>query len=215
MNYKDISDDQRNKLAIQYEPLVNKITKQFVDKVKISWNDIKCMAWEGLAIAIQNYDDTRSSMSFTQFAGFAIRNNILTSLDKELRTVKLSNYAQKKAIAAGEPIFNSISIDSPVSDGTDLKPREIVMNMYQNEKFSDGDLFEYLYSRIEDEFYEKDCQMFYMHFGLKEYDEMKGKDIAKYFGVSEGLVSQKIKKIITFIKKDNDLCEMMAKLIEQ
>ena len=30
-----------NALAVQYEPLVNKLTKQFVDSVKTSWDDFK------------------------------------------------------------------------------------------------------------------------------------------------------------------------------
>lgn len=214
MNYKGISQTQKNALAKQYEPLVNKITKQFVEKVKVNWDDIKSMAWEGFALAIETYDDSRSKMNFTQFAGFAIRNNILTSLDNELRTVKLSNYAQKKAIEAGEAIFNSVSIDAPSHNDDELKPREYVMNMYQNEKFSDGDVFEYLYSRIEEQFAERDCEMFYMTFGLKDYDEMKGKEIAKNFGVSEGLVSQKVKKVIMFIRKDRDLCEVLSNLLK-
>lgn len=214
MNYKNISEDEKNALALQYEPLVNKITKQFVEKVKVSWDDVKSMAWEGFALAIETYDDTRSKMNFTQFAGFSIRNNILTSLDNELRTVKLSNYAQKKALAAGEAIFNSVSIDAPVRQEDDIKPRELVMNMFQEEKFSDGDIFEYLYYRIEEQFHERDCKMFYMHFGLKDYEEMKGKDIAKAFNVSEGLVSQKIKRIIKFIRKDTELCEILSNLLK-
>ena len=33
-----------NELVEKYEPLVNKITKQFVDKIKVSWDDVKSMA---------------------------------------------------------------------------------------------------------------------------------------------------------------------------
>ena len=57
-----------NELVEQYEPLVNKITKQFVDKVKVSWDDVKSMAYEGLAIAFNTYDSERSKMTFVQFA---------------------------------------------------------------------------------------------------------------------------------------------------
>jgi hypothetical protein len=41
---------------------------------------------------------------------------------------------------------------------------------------------------------------------------MKGKDIAKEFNISEGLVSQKIKKITTWIRKDDAICEMLQNL---
>ena len=212
INPKDIRDGNKN--AIQYEPLVNKITKQFVDKVASSWDDIKSMAWEGLVIAFNTYDESKSNMNFTQFAAFSIRNNILTSLDNELRTVKMSNYAQKKATEVGETVFNSVRVDVSAHQGEDEnKSQEIRFGMYENEKFSDGNVYDYLYMRLDGEFSQRDCQMFYMSFGLKNYDIMKGKDIALKFGVSEGLVSQKIKNMCKYIRKDNDLCEMLANLM--
>ena len=76
-----MTEQEKNEIVIKYEPLVNKLTKQFVDKINVSWDDIKSMAYEGLSIAIDTYDANRSSMTFAQFAGFAIRNNILTSLN--------------------------------------------------------------------------------------------------------------------------------------
>lgn len=210
-----------NALVAQYEPLVNKLTKQFVDKVKVPWDDVKSMAYEGLAIAINNYDPNRSKMSFMQYAGFAIRNNILTSLNNELRTVKLSAYAQKKALEHGEAIFNSVSFDANRGDDTN---RGAAMNgapklrdwdkMSTSDKWSDGDIFETLYTRLEETFPTRDCEIFYMTFGLKNYDETKGKDIAKYFGISCSLVSVKVKGIISFIQKDNDLVEILANLLK-
>jgi DNA-directed RNA polymerase specialized sigma subunit len=138
----------------------------------------------------------------------------LTSLDNELRTVKMSNYAQKKANEAGEPVFNSVRIDISITQNDDeRKPREIKYGMFENEKFSNGDVYQYLYHRLDSEFPLRDCNMFYMAFGLKDFEETKGKDIAKEFGISEGLVSQKLKKIISFIRKDNDICEMLQNLI--
>ena len=44
MRGMNISQEQKNALAVQYEPLVNKITKQFVEKVKVNWDDVKSMA---------------------------------------------------------------------------------------------------------------------------------------------------------------------------
>jgi hypothetical protein len=60
-----------NAFVEQYEPLLNKLTKQFVDQVKAPWDDVKSMAYEGLVIAYNTYDPKRSNMSFVQFAGFA------------------------------------------------------------------------------------------------------------------------------------------------
>lgn len=208
-----MTEIEESKLVLKYEPLVNKLVKQFYDQVQCPWNDLKSMAYEGLAIAIHKYDSNRSKMSFTQYAAFAIRNNILTCLDEELRTVRLSAYAQKKVIERGGTTFNTISIDQPYHGDDERTPRESVMNMYEDEKFSNGDVFNYLYDRLDDKFSERDCNIFYMTFGLKGYSETKGRDIAKSLNISEGLVSQRLKKVITFIRQDSDLCEMLGSLI--
>ena len=108
--YTNISEKEKAALVKQYEPLINKLTKQFVSQVHIDWDSVKSMAYEGFVLAMANYDDERSKLSFKQFAGWSIRNNILSSLDKELRTVSMSAYAQKKASENGEATFNSVSL---------------------------------------------------------------------------------------------------------
>lgn len=217
-----MNENEKNNLVKQYEPLVNKITKQFVDKVNVSWEDVKSMAYEGLAIAMNTYDPERSTMTFMQFAGFAIRNNILTGLNNELRTVKLSAYAQKKAIERGEAVFNTVTLDmtindSPTKGGTNC-PGSPKKNDWSNisveAKFDDGDIFETLYCKLEDNFPMRDCEIFYRSFGLKDFEEEKGKDIAEYFGISRSLVSIKLKTVISFIQKDDELVEILSNLLK-
>ena len=210
-----MTETQKNELVEQYTPLINKLTKQFFDSNQgmCSWSDLYSMALEGFALAISKYDQERSSMTFTQYAAYAIRNNILTCLNEETRTVKLSAYAQKVVIASGGTLFNTVSIDQPITNDEDTKPRDMVMGMYEEEKFSNGDVFKYLYSRLEDQFNQRDRDMFYKIFGLHGFDETPNKDIAKEYGVSEGLVSQRVKKVINWIKQDRDLCEMLSSII--
>ena len=219
-NTSEIKD--MNALVAQYEPLINKIVNQFVTKINVPWDDVKSMAYEGFALAINSYDSSRSKMTFMQYAGFAIRNNILTSLNNELRTVKLSAYAQKKAIEAGDAVFNSVSIDyantdNPTDSGygfTGAPKRNEWSKLSTSDKWSDGDVFESLYIRLEDNFPTRDCEIFYMTFGLKGHDETKGKDIAEYFGISKSLVSIKVKHVIAFIQKDAELVELLANLLK-
>ena len=213
MCYKNLSEREKNQLANQYQKLVVKITKQFYDKGLTTWDQLSSMAWEGFAIAINNFDEGRSKMNFTQYAAFAIRNNILTSLDNELRTVKLSNYAQKKVVEGGGTLWNSISLDAKPDNDDDSKGiSEYKANAYTTAKFSDGDIFGYLYTRLNERFTTVDCKVFYMAFGLNGYEDTKGKDIAKEFGLSEAAVSQKLKKICQWIRKDQELCEMLQNL---
>lgn len=212
-----MTEFEKNTLVQQYEPLINKITKQYADKVKASWTDIKSMAYEGFAIAINTYDETRSKMTFAQFAGFAIRNNILTSLNNELRTVKLSAYAQRKAAENGDAVFNSVSIEAnwdSDSDHVGGPKKKDMLNLRQEDKFSDGDIFETLYSKLEENLPMRDCEIFYRTFGLKDFEEEKGKDIAVYFGISRALVSIKLKSVIQFIQKDEELVEVLSNLLK-
>lgn len=220
-----MTEIEKNELVKKYEPLVNKLTKQYSSKVCMSFSDIKAMAYEGLAIAINTYDENRSSMSFQQFAGFAIRNNILTSLDNELRVVKLSAYAQKKAEDRGESLFNSVSLDTTFDGEFNNNGQDYVYKCCNNDlgtlelsiegKFADGDVFETMYAKLEENFSIRDCEIFYRSFGLKDFDEEKGKDIAAYFGISRSLVSIRLNSILEFIRKDTELCEMLANLLNQ
>lgn len=219
-----MTQTEKNNIAKQYEALVNKLTKQYADKVKAPWEDIKSMAYEGLALAMEQYDAERSKMTFTQYAAFAIRNNILTGLNNELRTVKLSAYAQKKAMERGEAVFNTVSMDGLRRENPQESDTNPARNMasindwrnYLNEpaKFDDGDIFETLYSKLEENFAARDCEIFYMTFGLKDYEEIKGKDIAEHFGISRSLVSIKVKMVISFIQKDEDLVEILSNLLK-
>lgn len=205
-----------NKLVKDYEPLINRLTKQYSSKVQASFADVKSMAYEGFALAIQKYDPTKSKLTFTQYAAYAIRNNILTSLDNELRTVKLSNYAQNRAKERGESLFNSVSIDAPVRTGNDdeeSSPREMVMNMYEDAKFADGDVFEFMKERITAAFSKRDAEMFFQKFGICGYEEKTGKEIAKEYGLSEGRVSQAVDSVKKYIRKDSELCEMLTNLL--
>lgn len=214
-----ITEIEKNNLTKQYESLINKITKQFTDKGCGNWEDVKSMAYEGFAIAINTYDPEKSSMTFMQFAGFAIRNNILTGLNNELRTVKLSAYAQKKATENGEALFNSISIDATYNESSEYaistpKKKDYLKNLSIEAKFDDGDVFETLYSKLEDNFNKRDCEIFYRTFGLNGFDEDKGKDIADMYNISRSLVSIKVKCIINFIKNDIELCEILSNLLK-
>lgn len=203
----------REEMVIKYEPLINKLTAQFYHKIVGSWNDIHSMACLGFVQALNKYDETRSNMSFMSFAAFEMRNTIMTCLTNESRIVKLPFEEQKSLKNNGRSTYNSVSIDHFNKDD-DTKPRETVMNIAEEAKFADGNVFEYLYKRLEDSFNDIDCQIFYMTFGLNGYKEISNKDIAKHFNLSEGRISQRKKLVIEFIRKDSEMCEMLSNLLK-
>lgn len=229
MNYANITEFEKNELVKQYEPLIAKLISQFFSKGTTTWDQLKSMAYEGFALAINNYDDERSKMNFTQYAAFSIRNNILNGLNNELRTVKLSAYAQQKCKEwYGEEskaaTFNTTSLstiernsydgsDSVRCCSRDMHSREYKLGVYTNALFADGDVYEYLYSRIESQFPESVCNLFYHTFGLKDFEELKGIELAKKYKTSPTTISIKVNKVVKWIREDDELCEMLNNLV--
>lgn len=212
-NAMDIKNCDKDAMVKQFQPLIYKITHQFSSRVKMDFDSIKSMAYEGFAIALNNYDPNASSMSFMQYAAFSIRNYILIGLDNEARTVKMSFYAQQKAIKNGDPLFNTVSCDVHESDDDERGVNLMNLNMYESAKFADGDVFGYIYNLVDTHFSKRDGDIFYMTYGLRGFDETKGIDIAKFFHVTTGLVSQINKKIVTAIRKDENALELLASLV--
>ena len=222
MEFKNnFTEREKNQFAAQYTALIRKIVKQMFDKGFTDWDQLESAAWEGFAIAMKDYNPERSKLNFTQYAGWSIRNRILSSIDDELRTVKVSFYHRKKAEGSEQTVYSRVSIDagSRYNDNdestSDSSKKFNLDGMHTNPTFEDGDIFEYIYYRLESKFPKTQCDMFYRSFGLKGYEETQtGKDIAKAHGISEGLVSQKIKKIVLWMRQDNEICEMLGNLLQ-
>lgn len=220
---KETSLEERNELTKRYEPLMNKITKQMYSKNagKIGWDDIKSMAYEGLVLAMNTYDPDRKTkdgkpLSFTQFAAWAILNNIRTRLSEECRTVRMSAYMQAKAVENGGTAFESVGFDDKNDDGDDVNSSKIFNSLkntlYATPKWEDGDVESFIYMRIEQKFTQADSELFYRFYGMKGYEEEKVLDLAKELNVTSGRISQRITKIVKYIKTQSDICEAIAKL---
>lgn len=214
-SFKNADEETRNELAKQFSKLINKITAQEYRKVQYPWDEIYSMAMEGFVNAMNEYDPTRSKMTFTQYAGFAILHNIHNRITEECRTVRYTGYAVEQAKKEGRTQFTTVRIDTAINNDSDeRKPREVKLGMVQKDDFSDGDVFEYLYSRIDAEFNEIDRNCFYSYYGLKGLEEKQVAELAKYYGVTSGRISQRIKRVIRYIQKDENLFEMLGSLLD-
>lgn len=211
-SFANADERTRSALVKQFGRLINKITAQEYRKVNYPWDEIYSMALEGFVNAMNEYDPIRSSMTFAQYAGFAILNNIHNRMTEECRTVRFTSYAVEQARKNGTTQFTTVRLDTSVSDD-DMKPRETKLGMVENEKFSNGDVYEYLYSRIDERFNEVDRICFYSYYGLKGMDEMQVAELAEMYHVTSGRISQRIKKVVKFIQNDPDLCEMLGSLM--
>lgn len=223
-SFINASESVRNQLAKQFQPLVSKIVRQQLSKLKTDWLTLESMAQEGLVLAMNKYDPERSKMDFKQFAAFEILNNIRNCSGLELHTVKLTSYTQgqikSKAEGSeevgggiGTTTFTTVNISSVMSpEGSENTNREVRYGMYENATFAEGDIMEHLKVTIQDKFNETDCYCFLSYFGICGYEEKKVTELAEELGVTSGRVSQRINKVKEFIKKDSLLVEGLAQL---
>lgn len=211
-SFANAPEEVRSALVVQFDRLINKITAQEYRKVDYPWDEIYSMALEGFVNAMNDYDPERSNMNFAQYAGFAILNNIHNRMTEECRTVRFTSYAVEQARKKGTTQFTTVRIDTSISDNDDMKPRETRLGMVENENFSCGNVYEYLYTRIDERFNETDRFCFYAYYGLNGVNEMQVAELAAKFGVTSGRISQRIKKVVNYIKHDEDLCEMLGSL---
>lgn len=240
-SFANASQEVRNQLARQFEPLVNKIVAQQQKMLKTDWNTLLSMGYEGLAIAMNTYDPERSGMTFTQYAAFSILNNIRNCSCTELHTVKLTSYTQDQIRKAGEEAkkaqeasddpyvaamapagigmttFTSVSISNvmnPQNDNDNMN-REMRYGIYESAKFADGNVFEQLKLEVDANCNKTDAYCFYHYFGICGYPEKQVAELAEEFNVTSGRISQRLKKVIDFIKKNENLRESLASLLEQ
>lgn len=204
----------RNELVKKHEGLICKVTNQFARKINMPFEDIKSMAYEGFIYAMDTYDSGKSNLTFTQYAGWSIRNAVLNSISNECRTVKMSTYFAKKAQERGDTTFTSVELNERVATaGGTVDVYEMNSPFVYSDKFSDGDVLETLYQHLEDHFSQMNCDIFYRRFGLKGYSEHNGKELAEMYNISCSSISGKVKAIITYIQKNSELCELLASLM--
>ena len=216
------SEKGRNEIAKRYMPLMVKLVNQYMDKSPLSKPELLSAAMLGFTSAMNDYKNPEElekagksgNMSFTSYAAYRIKQQILKDLTDNSRNVKISNYYQDKLKDAGEDVNREFSIDRFYGNDEDGEPISIdriwglseedtIMSKKEEEEF-----WEKIFKRIECKFSSRDCLMFYKINGVNGYKPEKVKDIAKELGISSPAVVQACNRIIKFIASDKYCCEL-------
>lgn len=202
-----------NDLVKQYKPLLNKICYQYYSNLNsnnnITWDDIMSMAYEGFVLATKKYDSKRSQMSFTQYAAFAIKHNILTRLNEELRTVRVSCYNFQKNQKNNIPSGISVPLDN-INTGNSSKNSDYLKKcplclMTDMSDVHISQRIEPIIKYINKNFTPRQVDFFMKYFGLDSDSDTKVKDIAQQWHVTPGYVSQQVKLMINNIKNNKNI----------
>ena len=204
----DLTEKERNDIAKKYLPLVKKISTKMYKTSSMDYEEIEGFGWVGLTKAMDEYDPTASGMSFLQFAGFGIRNAILSGQTQNGSAIKVSYYMRKKMKERGEDIPSTISLNRHFENEDHLP------ELGMEEDFLDSDnSWGLLKQRLESHFPDTWTDMFYSVYGLYGKAVEKSKDIAKRQGISGCLVTKRMKKMIEYIQSDKELCDVMRELL--
>jgi len=212
-NEIDFQDSKtRDQLLIQYKNLIFKIVNQYVGKLPLDFDDIVGAAQEGFVKAMNSYK-VGTSQSFQQYAAWCMRNNILTTANEEGHVVKFNAYQQKKAKERGESTFISQSISNIYEETQEDKLEILGVDDPEFDNFDETEAFSDLFTWMEYNFSKRDCEIFYLYFGLNGRTQTKGIDIAKQFNVSAATVTVTNKKIIKKLKTNDTLLEALRSLL--
>lgn len=225
-SFKNASPAVRNQLTLQFEPLINKITAQNHKKFHTDYMTIKSMAYEGFVQAMNEYEPGKAArneeiakkdMDFKQYAAFRMLQNIRNRTAEELNIVKLNYYAIKGMKDEEKSSFVTVPIASMVNDSDEKDSSKSLMDagLYQSAHFADGDVFVNLKTEIDANCNKEDAEIFYRYMGLYGREESKVVDMAKEMNVTSGRISQRLNKVINYVRSNPNLCESLASLMSK
>lgn len=204
----NMNEKERNDLAKQYLPLVKKITNQFSKKCGLDYDEIESFAWEGFTIAMNTYNPQRSNMNFTQFAGYGIRNAILSGINNTQSTISVSYYIRKKMNETGGVVPTTISIEKNFENDDHLDALGLL-----DDETPDENPWELLIEKIKKNFPDDIADTFFSVYGLDGHKVEKAKDIAHRMNVSGSLITKRIKKVVDFIRNDKELSNALRETL--
>lgn len=195
----------RNTAAKMYAPTMYKIVNQYMGKSSMTRSELISSALLGFTNAMNQWKNEPNGdkhISFRTYASYRMQQQILNDMNRYSHTIAGSSYAYAKY---GASMFNVDSMDNyNVDKGDfDVVSALAVNDIDQNLSKSEKEQWDELYSIIESNFKQRDCDIFYRYFGLNGYKRERSKDIAKSMGMSEGNIRNAIiNKILMFLKKD-------------
>ena len=207
------SPQGRNAAAKIYMPLVYKIVTQYTGKSGLSKPELISAGTLGLTSAMNDWDGTKG-VPFKTYAGNRIRQQILNDINSLGHTLSgFNDYAFKQGYSA-----DASSLDSLLGvDDSDFKQDRLAVLGFTDDEYSEinDDKLQPLYDLIEKKFNSRDVDIFYRFFALKGNKKEKSKDIAKFYGMSEGNIRNSIiNKIIKFLRTDKQANKILSNLQE-
>lgn len=217
--FKDKTPNELNSMVNQYKPLIEKIVNQQWNSMTprqqetLEKDDIRGYALEGFARALNDYDDKRSKMTFKQYVAFTMKNNCLTGINEDSRTIKVSFYNQGKLKDKNQSTILTTSIERIIPNSDDDTAQDHFSFLGIDNENEIENPIDVLVDYVKRRFDSKTNDMFLSFYGLDGRKDEKGKDIAARYNVSSASVSLRIKNVIDDIKENKQIKESLMSLL--
>lgn len=225
----------RSAVIKQYGPLVYKIANQFIGKENLDKAELISVGFEGLTQAMNTYqkpidkseleDDAEREeaeeakrTSFKTWASYKIRWAILGEIYDNSRTIRMSYNDRRNAYTKGETTSLTTSLDRMVGkDGEEGSMQDHIAGLATTDTLTASEQqkrWDKLFDELGKHFSKRDMVVFLKYFGLGGEKEEKGKDIAAEFNMTPAMVTHIVtKKILPYIKSNEDLMDIMSDLL--
>lgn len=225
----------RTAVIKQYGPLVYKIANQFIGKENLDKAELISVGFEGLTQAMNTYqkpidkselkDDAEREeaeeakrTSFKTWASYKIRWAILGEIYDNSRTIRMSYNDRRNAYTKGETTNLTTSLDSMAGkDGEEGSMQDHIAGLATTDTLTASEQqkrWDKLFDELGKHFSKRDMVVFLKYFGLGGEKEEKGKDIAAEFNMTPAMVTHIVtKKILPYIKSNEDLLDIMSDLL--
>lgn len=208
---KPTNNQEREKYAALYTPLVHKIANQNKDKLPLSYEDLVGFGFEGLTKAMNDYKEG-STQSFLQYAAYCIYYAMTNGANEVGHIVKFSAYQQKKAREEGRPTYIYQHIMTTV--GADGEEHYNIPEPSEAPKMVEvGTALTHLEEFVQTHFSARDADVFFQSFGLGDREEVPHVKIAKQYEVTSASITYINQRIIRAIKADELVCGELESLL--
>jgi RNA polymerase sigma factor (sigma-70 family) len=215
----------RESIAKQYSPIVFKLVQQFNGKSPLDKSELLSAGMEGLTYAMNTFrkSDTKDlddlgkkakALSFKSYVAWCVRNKILTDINNNSHTVKLGqyHYSKLKDTEGGIPSFMSID---KTRDNEDFDVDYFAdLSTDGSSRRGEDREWDKIIKIISNKFPQRDVTVFLKSFGLGNYEQMKGKDIAKEFKITPPMITVIVKNIINFLKTDRTTKDILSDIAD-
>lgn len=231
------SNKGRTAIVRQYAPLMHKIVNQYVGQSSLSRTELLSAAMMGLIKAMNDYgknktvqDETdanidsnelkeKKRLTFQQYAGWRIQQQILADINEYSRNVRIPQNAYDKFKKENKPLYQAVRFDTAGDEDSADAAADRILQMSENpEDMKTPDapetakLWETAFKLIEEKFGLKKASIFYRVFGVNGYKQAKKQDIAKQNGISAPFVTYIVKNIIDFCRENTQLKYFLTEL---